>query len=249
MSASSPGADLGDIVFSPGAEEWIEYGHAGARTRVGFHDYAALYAVPGLYERVFYVELGMRTAERVVGWYGDALRQLGRPPEGERVLDLGAGNGLGGEELHKLGVPHVVGVDLEPAARAAARRDRPDAYDEYVVADLTSLSADALATLADPAPSAMLALSALGAGHAQPAVLERALGLLQPGGLFAFAVTPPLVPESQDPVGRDTGYPDFLVDLFARRADELARHDYVHRRCTDGSDHLAVAFVGRMRVA
>jgi len=247
VSGPSPAADLGDIVFSPGAEQWIEYGQAGARDRVGFHDYAGLYAVPGLYERVFHDELGMQTAERVVTWYGEALQQLGRPPAGERVLDLGAGNGLGGEELRKLGVPRVIGIDLEPAARTAAFRDRPGAYDDYVVADLTRLSAGDLAVLARLEPTAVLALSALGAGHAQPAVLDRALCLLRPGGLFAFAVTPPLVPASDDPVGQRTGYPDFLVELFTQRADELARHHYVHRKCTDGSDHLAVAFVGRMR--
>ena len=41
------------IGFSHGAEGWIEFGPVDARQRVAFHDYAALYAVPGLYERVF----------------------------------------------------------------------------------------------------------------------------------------------------------------------------------------------------
>jgi hypothetical protein len=40
---------LGVITFSPGGEDWIEYGPPGARRRVGFHDYATLYDVPGLY--------------------------------------------------------------------------------------------------------------------------------------------------------------------------------------------------------
>ena len=47
------------------------------RRRVGFHDYATIYSIPGLYERVFYDALGMRSAEEVVGAYGRAGRQYG----------------------------------------------------------------------------------------------------------------------------------------------------------------------------
>jgi len=244
MSVLRPPGDLGDIRFSPGAEDWIEFGPVDDRQRVAFHDYAALYAVPGLYERVFYDELGMCSAQQVVGLYAGALRQLGRPPAGERVLDLGAGNGLGGEELRRMGVGHVVGIDLEPQAREAARRDRPGMYDDYLVADLAGRPE---ATLTAFQPTAVLALSALGPGHAPPAVLDRALGLLPAGGLFGFAVTPALLAESDDLAGRATGYPAYLCELFAQRADELAQHAYVHRRRTDGSDDLAVAFAGRIR--
>jgi len=244
MSMLRPTADLGDISFSPGAEDWVEFGPVDARRRIAFHDYAALYAVPGLYERVFYDELGMCSSQQVVGLYAGALRQLERPPAGERALDLGAGNGLGGEELRRIGVGHVLGIDLEPQAREAACRDRPGVYDDYIVGDFAALPE---ATLAALQPTAVLALSALGPGHAPPAVLDRALRLLCAGGLFAFAVTPTLLAGSDDPAGRATGYPGYLLELFAHRADELARHAYVHRRRTDGSDDLAVAFVGRMR--
>ncbi|MGI8807872.1 MAG: class I SAM-dependent DNA methyltransferase [Acidimicrobiales bacterium] len=240
-------ADLGRVTFSPGAEDWIEFGPAHARERIGFHDYAALYAVPGLYERVFHDELGMCTAARVVGLYAEALRQLRRQTADERVVDLGAGNGLGGEELRRIGIGRVVGVDIEPAAREAALRDRPGAYDHYIVGDLASLPAGELASVAAMEPTAVLALSALGPGHAPPTVLDTALGLLATGGVFAFAVTPALLPGREDAADQSTGYPELLSELFDHRADLLARHEYVHRRQTDGSDHLAVAFVGRMR--
>lgn len=247
MSTSRWPAELGEIGFSPGAETWIEFGPGGARTRVGFHDYAAIYAVPGLYERVFYDELGMCSAERVVGLYAAALRNLGRRPADERVVDLGAGNGLGGEQLRQIGVGSIVGVDLEPRAREAACRDRAWVYDDYVVGDLATMAGAELAALAALEPTAVLALSALGFGHAPPAVLDRALGMLSGGGLFAFAVKPALLPGSDDAAGRETGYPDFLAQLFADRADEVERHDYVHRRRTDGSADDAVAIAGRLR--
>lgn len=238
--------ELGTIAYSPGGEDWVEFGPPGARRRVGFHDYAALYAVPGLYERVFYTELGMRSGTEVVGLFGRALEALGMRPADQRVLDFGAGSGVGGLELRALGVGHLVGLDLEPMAREAARRDHPGVYDDYLTGDLGAWSEDDVAALAHHRFTAVVALSALGHGHAPPHVLDRALGLLEPGALFAFAVTPTLLPGSDDPAGKAGGYPDFLYDLFATRAQELVRRAYVHRRRTDGSDDLAMALAGRL---
>ena len=245
--AHLPSEGLGAIRFSPGAEEWIEFGPPGARRRVGFHDYAAIYAVPGLYERAFYDELGMCSAAEVVGLFAGALAHGGLDPAEQRVLDLGAGNGLGADELRAMGVELVVGLDLEPAAREAASRDRPGGYDDYLVGDLGAFGEAELAALRDRRLTALLALAAIGEGHVLPAVLQTGLDLLCPGGLFAFAVTPALLPGSDDPAGRATGYPDWLAELFAHRAEELGRHTYVHRRQTDGTPHDAVALVGRLR--
>ena len=235
--------DLGPIAFSPGGEEWLEYQDGGERRRVGFHDYEAIYAVPGLYERVFYDELGMRSSTEVVGAFGRALAQEGRLPSGQRVFEVGAGNGIGGAALRELGVACLVGLDLQPMAREAAERDRPGVYDDYLVADLTALGAQSAEDLCSRRFTAVLALAAVGAGHLPPAGLKRALELLEPGGLFAFAVTPDLLPGSSDPAGRETGYPDLLARLLAG-GRELARHAYVHRRQTDNTPHDAVALVG-----
>ena len=142
---------------------------------VGFHDYAAIYAEPGLYERVFIEELGMRSTFEVVRLFGEALRELEIDPAGQRVLTL----------------------------------------------------------------------SAIGPGHVPPVALRRTLGLLQPGGLYAFAVMPALLPGSDDEAGLATGYPDYLAELLGR-SEELVREAYVHRRQADGSPHEAVALVGRV---
>lgn len=212
---------------------------------MGFHDYAAIYAVPGLYERVFYTELGMRSAEVVVGLYAQALTEQGLDPAEQRVLDFGAGNGIGGTELRDIGVGYLAGLDLEPEARTAATRDRPGVYDHYEVGELGSSDGTLLSELRELRITALLALSAIGIGHVPPNALTQALGLLGPGGLFAFAVTPNLLPGSEDAEGQASGYPDFLTDLLDR-TDELARAEYVHRRYADGSDHPAVALVGRV---
>lgn len=224
---------LGTLAFSAPAEEWIEYGPPEARTRVPFHDYAAIYAVPGLYERAFYEALSMCSSRVVCGLYADALATLGRPPAGERVLDLGAGNGIGGEELRRgVGVAEVVGIDLEPAAERAAARDRPGTYAQYVTADLDARP-EVLDDLGEV--SAVVACSAIGAGHVGldllTAIVTRAV---RPQGLLAFAVADELVPA-------------FLDELMPRvGAEELGCVDYVHRRQTDGTPHRARAVCWRV---
>lgn len=240
MQPTTPADPLGAITISPD-ERWFEFGSPAARRRVDFHDYAVIYAVPGLYERVFIEELGMRSTFEVVRLFGEALRRLDLDPAAQRVLDVGAGNGIGGEELRALGIGSVFAVDLEPAASVAAARDRPGIYDDFVVTDLTT---DA-SRFARRALTAVVALSAIGPGHVPPEALRRALDLLGPGGLYAFAVMPTLLPGSDDDVGQATGYPDYLTELLAQ-SEELARVAYVHRRQADGSPHEAVALVGRL---
>ena len=103
MESATAVDKFGSVSFSPD-ESWFEVGPPGERRRVGFHDYAAIYAEPGLYERVFIEELGMRSTFEVVRLFGEALRGLDIDPAEQRVLDLGAGNGVGGEALRALGV-------------------------------------------------------------------------------------------------------------------------------------------------
>lgn len=227
--------DFGRIVFSPSGEEWFEYGPPDARRRVAFHDYAAIYGVPGLYERVFYDELGMCSAEVVVGLYAEALRALGRPGAGERVFDFGAGSGIGGELLRReVGAAGVVGLDLEPAAREAAERDHPGVYDDFLVADL-SASPETWAVLAARSFTALVAVSAIGEGHIPLELLRDAVhGLVPADGLFAFAVAEELAEA-------------FLDAFFAQvDAERLDSREYVHRRQTDGSPHRATAVVARL---
>lgn len=235
-----PADRFGAINISPD-ERWMEFGPPGKRRTVGFHDYAQIYAEPGLYERVFIEELGMRSTFEVVRLFGEVLEREGLDPEAQRVLDVGAGNGIGGEALRALGVGSVLAVDLEPAAREAAQRDRPGVYEEFVVADLLT---DA-SRFAQNGLTAVVALSAIGPGHVPPEALRRTLRLLEPGGLYAFAVMPALLPGSDDEVGLATGYPDYLAELLAQ-SEELERAAYVHRRQAGGSPHEAVALVGRV---
>ena len=231
---------FGAITISPD-ERWFEFGPPAGRRRVGFHDYEAIYAEPGLYERVFIQELGMRSTFEVARLFGEALRRLDLDPAAQCVLDVGAGNGIGGEALRALGIGSVIATDLEPGARKASERDRPGVYEDYLVADL-ALGTGGFTSLG---LTAVVAMSAIGPGHVPPEALRQALDLLGPGGLYAFAVMPALLPGSDDESGLATGYPEYLAELLAN-TEELARAAYVHRRQADGSPHEAVALVGRI---
>ncbi|MDQ3306858.1 MAG: hypothetical protein M3499_00615 [Actinomycetota bacterium] len=226
--------DLGVVTFSQPGEQWIEFGPPSARRRVGFHDYDALYTIPGLYERVFYDLLGMRTADVVVELYASALAELGCDPSAERVLDLGAGTGKGGELMRAVGVAQVIGVDVEPAARDATERDRPGVYDEFYVADLATASPSTMRALQRHEITSMVALASIGVGHITVELLADLITtLIPPSGLVAFAVADQLLP-------------DFHTNLFSLvPVDVLTSTSYVHRLQTDGSPHRATAVVIR----
>ncbi|HEV2787182.1 MAG TPA: class I SAM-dependent methyltransferase, partial [Solirubrobacteraceae bacterium] len=113
-------------------EEWCEVETAdGQRRRIRFHDYAEIYNMPGLYERLFAERLDCTSPRVVTDLLGDAMRDAGARPERLSALDFGAGNGMVGELLAELSIGEIVGVDLLPEARDAAHRDRPGLYEAY----------------------------------------------------------------------------------------------------------------------
>ena len=112
-------------------------GEGNVPTKVRFHDYGAIYARPGLYEQLFYDRLKCQSPEKVVSILRYAMSGEPRLFNELRVLDLGAGNGMVGEELQKFGVARTVGVDISAAAAFAVERDRPGVYDDYYEMDMT----------------------------------------------------------------------------------------------------------------
>ena len=140
----------------------------------------------------------------------------------------------------------LVGVDLEPMARTAAERDRPGVYDDYLVGDLGAWSEAELDRLRAYRPTALVALSAVGVGHVPGPTLARALGLLGPGGIYAFAVAPAAAAREHGP--RRPWPPDTPSSALRCRTtpSSCAASEYVHRYRADGSEDLGIAFVGRM---
>ena len=215
-----------------GKDEWRE---------IRLHDYVALYDIPGLYERVIYEILGCESPVRVCDYLDAALADADLKPGKLRVLDLGAGNGIVGEELRKRGAPFIVGVDIIEAAARAAERDRPTAYDNYYVADLTQLAPSVAAELKAQRLNCLMCVAALGFGDIPAEAFTAAFNLIEPGGWVAFNIKETFL-TAQDP----TGFAKLIQDMIGDRTLRvITRERYQHRIATDGTPLYYVGLVGR----
>ncbi|MFF5987425.1 class I SAM-dependent DNA methyltransferase [Prauserella flavalba] len=160
----------------------------GSWQKIRFHDYHRIFAIPGLYEQLFHDILDCRSPDVVGKLLKEQIQRDNVVASSLRVLDLGAGNGLVGEQLRTVGAGTLVGVDIIPEARDAALRDRPEVYDAYHVADLTALSEQDSRTLAGYGFNTLSCVAALGYGDIPPAAFRAAYNLVSDGGWIAFTI-------------------------------------------------------------
>jgi predicted TPR repeat methyltransferase len=202
----------------------------GRVERFTMHDYARVYAVPGLYEEVVQRMLACATPAKVA-------ELLAAAATGEvRVVDLGAGNGVSGEALAAAGLHPVVAIDIEPAARPATLRDRPGLYELVLTGDVAALAPRDAAAVRALQPNALTLVGALGNDHVGPDGLVAAAGLLEPEALIAYAYPPY---EDEGPLRAALG--------TLGEVEELARDRYVHRRTASGGERVWEAVVVRLR--
>jgi hypothetical protein len=178
------------LIGPPEADgEYVALSHdGGAEEVVHLHDYGRLYETPGLYEHVVQELLECRSPQVAIEGLARALERLELDPGRIALLDLGAGTGLVGELVRGLSFDAVVGLDLLPAARSAALRDRPGIYREYLVGDLAAPAPDLLMGLRRHDLGAVIAAGALGGTHMGPVALERALALMPAGAPVSFTI-------------------------------------------------------------
>ena len=184
-----------DLAFPSGAvgrvdqdEEWCELFVGGRRRRIRFHDYGEIYDVPGLYEQLFYDHLKCTSPTVIRELLEQELERAGAEPEALTVLDIGAGNGMVGEELARMGASTIVGVDIIDEAAEATERDRPGVYDDYHVLDLTALSRPERRALSEPGFNALTTVAALGFGDMPPLALAEALNFVSTPGWVALTI-------------------------------------------------------------
>ena len=167
-------------------EEWCEVVIDGERKKIRFHDYSDVFAVPGLYEELFYDNLECCSPSYIANLLASVIREYGDSPEEFRVIDVGAGNGMVGDEMMEMGVESIVGVDIIPAAKAATQRDRPEVYADYHVADLTDLPEATEEQLLQVNANCLTTVAALGFGDIPPLAFAKALDLIATPGWLAF---------------------------------------------------------------
>lgn len=220
-------------------EEWCEIQLEGERRRIRLHDYAAIFDVPGLYERLFDELLDCSSPEVVCGLLRIELEKAGVDPATLTGLDFGAGNGMVGERLAEMGVESLVGLDLLPEARDAAHRDRPGLYDDYLAADITDLDRGERRSLDGQRFNAMTCVAALGFGDIPPAAFAEAFNFVESPGWVAFNLRARFV-EDTDPAGFGT----FIKRMLDENViEERARTTYTHRVSVAGEPLDYVALV------
>ncbi len=227
-----------------GTERIAVYHEDGTIEEVALHDYARVYALPGVYEQIVQEDLGCRSPAHLAGMLAGALQALGRDPARTRVIDIAAGNGVSGEALRAAGMDVVLGTDLVPEARAAALRDRPGVYDEYLTLDLARLSAEQAEHVRSLDAGALTCVAPVGtrAGTVPPEVIAAACRLL---------AGEPLVATLHDPRHGD---PDPLSEQFfathvGAEATLLDHERYLHRFLITGAPYELEASVWKLRLS
>jgi predicted TPR repeat methyltransferase len=208
---------------------------------IRFHDYDQIYLRPGLYEQVFYERLKCTSPRKVASILQSALQGIGENISELRVLDLGAGNGIMGEELKQYGVSRLVGVDIIPEARDAAWRDRPTVYDDYYVADFTKLQERHRDELLDWSFNCLASVAALGFGDIPPKAFFQALQLIRPDGWVAFNIKETFLDKSDK-----SGFSRFIRELIlSEYLDIYHLEKYRHRLSMEGTPLNYFALVAR----
>lgn len=220
--------------------EWCIVEIGGEKRHIRFHDYAEIYAIPGLYEFLFYKALECDSPRVVRNLVAGVLEARGDAAATLTVLDVGAGNGMVGEQFAELGAGSVVGVDIIPAAADAARRDRPGVYDAYHVVDLTDVPPEVDDLLSSAAFNCMTSVAALGYGDIPPRAFAQAYNYVEPGGLIAFTIKQDFVSETDL-----TGFGRLIRRMFDSGiiSSALAEQRYRHRLSVAGKPLYYVAYV------
>lgn len=222
-------------------EEWCTVAVNGSRRKIRFHDYDEVFEVPGLYEHLFYEKLKCNSPETVCTLLEEELAESDDSVSDLTVLDVGAGNGMVGEELVNRGAESVVGIDIIEAARDAARRDRPGIYEDYFVADLTDLPRHVARQLDDAQFNCLTSVAALGYGDIPPAAFARAFNLISTPGWVAFNIKEDFLKDTDT-----TGFAGFMrrmIDSGILKVRLMRR--YRHRLSLVGEPLYYLGIVGR----
>ena len=222
-------------------KERILVTYKGRTKELVTHDYPEIYKIPGLYENLFYDTLDCQSPKVVCGLLKDALSESDADPENLVALDVGAGNGMVGEELLDIGVDKVLGVDIIPEAAEAAHRDRPGVYDAYYIEDLTELPERVEEKITREQPNCLSIVAALGFDDIPPEAFASGYNLIADDGWVAFNIKDEFLQKD---------HPSGFAALINRMVDEdlmdiVDKQHYQHRLCLDGTPLNYYAVVGK----
>lgn len=216
-------------------------GSDNKRRKILFHEYAEIYKMPGLYEQLFHERLKCKSPSKVT----EALRYVVRQSKANftelRVLDLGAGNGIMGEELRKLGCARIVGTDILNEAFEACERDRPTVYDTYNVLDFCNLNEEQKEELENWSFDCLTTVAALGFGDIPAKAFIEAFNVLQSEGWIAFNIKETFL-DKNDTTGLSVVVRELI---FSEYLDLYYLERYRHRLSMEGKPLYYFALAGR----
>ncbi len=244
QESSSFNIQLPDVENIQQGKEFLILEQNGRKEKIEFHDYDRIYEIPGLYEHLFYERYKCNSPEVVCNVLKKHIEQEKQGGEQLVVLDIGAGNGMVGEQLTSLGAQTIVGIDIIEEAAEAVARDRPGIYDAYHVADLTHLPSDVEQSLKKIDFNCMTVVAALGFDDIPPEAFASGYNMVSAQGWVAFNIKEDFVCE-QDQSG--------FCDLIGRLEQEgimdiRERLRYRHRFCQDGRSLYYYAVVGKKQM-
>ena len=221
--------------------EWCVARVDGEWQEIRFHDYGRIYEIPGLYEYIFRDILKCTSPAVVRDLLEKEIQHSDTGPRALRVLDLGAGNGLMGEQLADMGAELLVGADISPEAAQAASRDRPGVYQKYFVVDMTRVTERERRELVRCRFNCLTCVAALGFGDIPAQVFAEAYNLIAPGGWVAINIKERFLGE-----GDDSGFARLIERMVSEGLLSIrSRHRYPHRLAVNGDPIHYVALAGK----
>ncbi|MGK0297939.1 MAG: SAM-dependent methyltransferase [Gammaproteobacteria bacterium] len=216
---------------------------SGGNRKIKFHDYDEIYQIPGLYEQIFYDRLKCTSPKKVASILESAVMQSQDNFSELRILDLGAGNGMVGEELKKHGVSRLIGVDIIPEAYDATIRDRPGLYDAYYVEDFTKLEDDKKEEIKSWQCDCMVTVAALGFGDIPTEAFITAFNVIKSEAWVAFNIKDTFFDDSDE-----SGFSQMIRKLiFSKYLDVYYIERYRHRLSIEGVPLYYFAIAGRKK--
>ena len=210
--------------------------------KLRFHDYGEIYSRPGLYEQLFYDRLKCNSPWKVASILQETLDSVREHMSELRVLDLGAGNGMMGEQLKDRVIARLVGADIIPEANEAAIRDHPDVYDDYFVEDFTRMSDEVEEKLVEWQFDCLTCVAALGFGDIPPEAFFGAVKMIRTDGWLAFNIKEGFLDESDQ-----TGFSKLIRKLIFSKYLKVHHLElYPHRLSMEGTQLFYYALVGRL---
>jgi hypothetical protein len=224
-----------------GEEQFVITCEDGREVRIQAHDYNEIYKIPGLYEHLFYKNYKCDSPAVVCSELVNAVEGSNQQTSDLKVFDVGAGNGMVGEELISAGVETVIGIDIIEEAAMATERDRPDIYADYFVEDLTRLPSDVEKKIVNESLNCMTLVAALGFGDIPPNAFAEAYNLISESGWIAFNIKDEFCSEDDQ-----TGFSKLIQNMTESGVLDLkSKKHYVHRQCQDGTPLEYFAIVGK----